>query len=161
MEKKLTPSICYMAGLVSKSNEKDKSAVGIQTGIEEIEQRFVEIALKEFSIEPTKIIIEEQAGGRHLFFYHSRVSKQLKDICARETYLFKKKDKLSSSYVAGMFDGAGHVTHTTMTINPLSTPDALMLENLGVHTKGNAVLNISNFMSLIKESSLLLERYSI
>jgi hypothetical protein len=159
MKTKLTPNTCYIAGLVSKSYETEKSLVGIRTSVDEIEQRFIEIAVKDFGIEPQRILIQEVGEHRHVFFYHSRVSKQLKDIVSRETHMFKKKDNLSSSYVAGMFDGAGHVTRTTITINPLSPSDVFMLENLGVHTKGNAIMNISSFIALIKGYSLLLPRY--
>lgn len=159
MKLKLTPSICYMAGLFSRNKQKEKGAVGIQTGISELEQKFVEIALNEYGIDPKKIIIEEDdRGNRHVLFYHSRVSKQLKDITAREVHLFKKKDSLSSNYVAGMFDGGGHVTHTTITVSPISSSDAFMLQNLGIHTKGNNILNIGNFISLVKGHSVLLER---
>lgn len=159
---KLTPEICYMAGLFSRNRQKEKGAVGILTGIGELEQRFIEIAMREFGIDSRKIVVEEvERGNRHVYFYHSRVSKLLKDIYTREVHLFKKRDKLSANYVGGMFDGGGHVTKTTVSISPISPADALMLQNLGIHTNGNNILNISNFISLVKGSSILLGQKNI
>ncbi len=160
MNTKLTSNICYIAGLVSKSKQAEKNAVGIRTSIGEIEQRFIKIAITELEIEPSKILIEELEGHRHVYFYHSRVAKRLEEIYSREIHVFKKIDKLSASYVAGMFDGAGRVRSTTMTITPISPNDAFMLENLGVHTRGNEILNIGNFMKLIGKESVMIQRVS-
>jgi hypothetical protein len=162
MNAKLTPGICYVAGLFSKSREDEKSAVGIRTSVPEIEQRFLEIAIKELLIEPNKVIIEEsESGSRHIYFYHSRVAKLLKDISAREVHIFKKKDAMSANYAAGMFDAGGHVRPTTLSMSPLSASDAFMFENLGIHTKGNLILNISSFMALVKGLSVILSNNKI
>ncbi|MDE1833804.1 MAG: hypothetical protein KGH64_00540 [Candidatus Micrarchaeota archaeon] len=160
MKAKLTPDICYLAGLVSKSKGKEKSEVVINTGIDEIEQRFIEIAVKELEIDPTKIVIEQSESRKYVKFYHSRVSKMLKDIAAREVYLFKKKDDLAASYIAGMFDSAGHIRGAAPTISPLTPTDAFMLENLGIHTRGNEVINITNFILLVKGRSIIIDKNS-
>ncbi len=157
---KLTPSICYIAGLVSKSAKKEKNSVGIETTISEIEQRFIEIAIKELKIEPTKILIDEAQGHRHIYFYHSRVAKQLSAIYTREIHAFKKRDNLSASYVAGMFDCAGRIRSGTVSINQILPSDALMLQNLGIYTRGNDIQNIGDFLSFIKDESIMIKRIS-
>lgn len=158
MKHKITPGVCYMAGLLSKSKQWEKNSVGIQTSIVEIELRFIEIALKELEIEPSKIMMEESEGHKRIYFYHSRVSKQLRDICAREVHIFKKPDKLSSSYVAGMFDAAGHIRNGTVTMSPMTPSDTIMLGNLGIHTRGKTIANASRLVLLIKGQSVMLEK---
>jgi hypothetical protein len=162
MSDKLTPSICYMAGLVSRSSKREKNSVGIETTIAEIEQRFIEIAIKDLEIEPTKILIDEAEGYKHIYFYHSRVAKRLKEIYSREIHVFKKKDKLSANYVAGMFDSAGRISRNSgeVSMTPITPEDAFMLENLGIHTKGNSIMNVGNLISLIGEDSILIRRIS-
>lgn len=156
MKTKLTPAICYMAGLQSKGRE-ERSAVGVSTGLEGIEQKFIEIAIKELKIQPNRIIIEEMGGGmRHVFFYHSRICKQLKDICDSSDKIFRHKNELSKAYVAGMFDAAGHKDARGLYIKKINPKDAVMLQNLEVYTKGNRIMNISSFIELIKDFSLLL-----
>lgn len=157
MKTKLTPAICYMAGLQSKSNE-ERSAVGISTGLPSIEQKFVEIAIKDLKIQPNRIIIEEIGGGmRHVFFYHSRVCKQLKDICNSSDKIFKHKNELSRAYVAGMFDAAGHKDSQGLYMKKIEPKDAVLLQNLEIYTKGNRIMNMSSFIELIKGFSLLLK----
>ncbi len=151
-----------MAGLVSRSSKREKNSVGIETSINEIEQRFIEIAIKELGIEPTKVIIDEAEGYRHVYFYHSRIAKQLTEIYSREVHVFKKRDTLSASYVAGMFDSAGRVSRNSgeVSMTPITPDDSFMLENLGIHTKGNTILNVGNLISLIGEESILIRRIS-
>ncbi len=154
MKEKLTPNVCYMAGLYSKAAKKEKNYVSVNTSILELQQRFVEIAVNELGIMPNKIILgreSEKSAG----FYHSRVAKRLLDIVNRETYVFKTVNELSRSYVAGMFDMAGHY-RGTIEIGHVNAKDAFMLENLGVHTRGDKIVNISKFVALIKERSILL-----
>lgn len=158
MELKLTPGICYLAGLYGKSKARARNAVGIDTTVKEIEQRFVEIALKELGIEPSRIIIEEKGHYRHVFFYHSRVAKYLERTVRRESIIFKRKNEPSSNYVAGLFDAAGHISHGEVSINGLTRSDELMLENLGVHTNNGRVMNLSALLSLIRGASSLLEK---
>ena len=162
MKSKITPSLCYMAGLVSRSAKKEKNSIGIETTIPEIEQRFIEIAIKDLEIEPTKILIEELEGRKHVHFYHSRIAKQLKEIYSREVHVFKKRDALSASYVAGMFDSSGRVSRNSgeVSMTPITPDDSFMLENLGVHTKGNVILNVGNLISLISKDSILIQRIS-
>ncbi len=155
MQKGLTPDICYIAGLSSKNRESRKNAIGVQTSVPEIEQKFVEIAVKVLEIDPKKIFIEHSDGRIHAYFYHSRVAKRLANISSRESHIFKKPDQLSAAYLAGIFDAAGHIRSGSLSINPISPQDALMLQNLGIHTRGNTVLNISSLFSMIKGRSIM------
>ena len=145
-----------MAGLLSQSNE-EKTAVGIVTGKSEIEQRFIEIAVKELGIIPAKILIEEKGTARHVFFYHSRVAKQLREIIERENYIFKTKNDFARNYVAGMFDAAGHVHREGLKITGLKPRDEIMLSNLGVHSGRGRILNPSALIGLIKGKSIVFE----
>jgi hypothetical protein len=145
-----------MAGLYSKAPRREKNYVSVNTSISELQQRFIEIAVNELGILPNKIILgreSEKSAG----FYHSRVAKRLQDIVNREIYVFKTVNELSRSYVAGMFDIAGHY-RGAIEISHVNPKDAFMLENLGVHTRGDKIMNISKFIALIKESGILLNR---
>ncbi len=153
---RLSAKLCYMAGLYSKSNRKHKSLVCVNTGIEELRDRFVEIAVNELDVEPNKIMLdkEEVSAG----FYHSRISKQLANIVARETYVFKTVNEFSKNYLAGIFDISGHIKDGTLQIRHITPRDAMMLENLGIHTKGDNILNVGAFIGLIKGISIVEDR---
>lgn len=154
MKVKLTPELCYLAGLVGKGREEG-GAVGIKTRNDEITERFVKLAL-ELGIDTKKVLIEEREGLRHVYFYHSKLAKQLREIRDKETVLFKYRNLLAANYVAGIFDANGHFRGNRITLNGLNPKDNLMLQNLGIHTTGRVVLNIKNFISLINEYSVLL-----
>ncbi len=156
MKIKLTPELCYMAGLFSKSSHKSKNFVSISTTKEELKERFVEIAIKNLMVEPTKIIVGSDED-KSIGFYHSRIAKQLQNVVSRETFIFKKINNFSKSYVAGMFDISGHIRLGNIEISHIKLDDAFMLENLGVHTKGDAVLNTQKFIDLIRDSSIIIK----
>ncbi|MHB1830608.1 MAG: hypothetical protein ACYCO0_04415 [Candidatus Micrarchaeaceae archaeon] len=151
----LTPKICYMAGIYSKGPKKEKNFVSLNTDMEYMQQHFAEIAVNELHIEPSKIIIARDSR-MSVGFYHSRVAKQLQNISSRETYLFKKTNELAKSYIAGIFDASGHFVPDSIEIKHITPSDALMLENFGIHSKGDKILNISKFIALIEGFSLLL-----
>ena len=155
MKAKLTPSICYMAGLYSKASKKQKNFVSITTSIDALQERFVEIAVKDLEIEPNKILLG-QVSEKSAGFYHSRVAKHLLDIANRETYLFKTANELARNYLAGIFDASGHISQTGVEIRHITPKDAMMLENLGIHSKGDRILNIGRFIALIDGSSIIL-----
>ncbi len=159
MKSELTPNICYIAGLFSKSSRREKNYVSVNTEITELQQRFIEIAVNDLGIPPSKIILgreSEISAG----FYHSRVAKQLQDIINRETFVFKTSNGLSRSYLAGMFDIAGHYIKS-VEIHHVNPKDALMLENLGIHTKGDKIMNISKFIALIKDFSIIIKQLNL
>lgn len=159
MKATLTPNICYMAGLYSKASKKEKNFVSISTNLPELQQRFVEIAVNDLGIIPSKILLGRD-GDNDAGFYHSRVAKQLLDIANRETYVFKVVNDLSRSYLAGMFDIAGHY-RSSVEIRHVSPKDAMMLENLGIHTRGDRVMNVGRFISLLKGHSIVLRKLKL
>ena len=160
MKAKLTPQACYVAGLYSKGNKHEKNFVSVNTGIEELKQRFIEISVKDLGVLPSKILFG-RGSEKSVGFYHSRIAKQLIDITNRETYIFKTQNDLSSSYVAGMFDASGHFSAGGLEIRHVTPKDAMMLENLGIHTKGDKILNIGRFMELIKGRSIVLSQMKL
>lgn len=151
----LTPKICYIAGIYSKGPKKEKNFVSLNTDMEFMQQYFAEIAINELHIEPNRIIIARDSR-MSIGFYHSRVAKTLQNISAREVYLFKEKNELSRSYLAGIFDVSGHFSSDSIEIKHITSSDAFMLENLGVHSKGDKILNISKFIDLIEGFSIIL-----
>ncbi len=156
MKAKLKPSICYIAGLSRRYSEKN--AVGIETRNSELELRFIEMAIKEFKVEPTKIIIEEKEDGkRKVYFYHSRVARQLAEIRQREDKLFRIPNEFSSNYIAGMLDSMGRFSKNGIYFDGLTPQDEVMLANLGVHTRYGRVSNISTLIGLAMKQSLILK----
>ncbi|MDE1823274.1 MAG: hypothetical protein KGH69_05195 [Candidatus Micrarchaeota archaeon] len=146
---KLTTSACYMAGLMNRTAERGK--VAISTGKSAIEERFLEIAVKKLKVDPTKITIAEGSiGMRNVYFYHSRIAKELQEIREKELFLFKRVNEFSRSYIAGMFDSSGHLQKGSITINGLSPKDRLMLENLGIRTLDKRIVNPRLLLEMIK-----------
>lgn len=161
MKPKLTSSLCYMAGLQSKAHE-ERSAVGVYTGLESLEQRFIEIAIKELGIEPNRIVIRDAGGGmRHILFYHSRIAKRLREIVDKSDRIFKRRNELAGAYVAGMFDAAGHKDARGLYIKKIEPKDAVLLQNLEIYTRGNRITNAGSFMELARGFSLLLKAFNL
>ncbi len=156
MKIKLTPTLCYLAGIQSRFKEEN-GAVGIKTSIDAIEQRFIEICLKELKLEPNKLLIEADGSIRHIFFYHSKLNKQLKQITENQTKLFRLPTHEARSYIAGIFDGSGYIKDGHIFIQKLSRGDEVMLENLTVHIKGNKVMSVNTFISIINGYSTMLK----
>ncbi len=161
MELKLTANICYMAGLYSKGSKRQKNFVSINSSVDELRDRFVEIAVKDLGVLPNKIIFGSGTDKNVVGFFHSRVAKRLIDLEKREVHVFKIDNEFSRSYIAGMFDAAGHFSSDAVEIHNIDTDDAIMLQNLGVHSKGDKILNIVRFVSLIKGKSLLARQFEI
>lgn len=156
MTAKLTPEFCYIAGLISKGRELERSAVGIVTTMDELLERFVETAIK-LGVDPRKIMIEENDETTHAYFFHSKLAKEARETIERETRIFKYKNEYSGNYLAGMFDASGKIVGGRLIIKGLNSNDQLMLQTLKVHTKGNEILNIANFIALIKDYSIVLK----
>ncbi len=156
MKLKLEPDLCYLAGLTSSSNEKN-NAVGIVTSINAIEERFVKIAIG-LGVEPSKIAVEEMATGRHVYFFHSMIARMLKRINERSSRLFKMRNELAASYVAGMFDGSGRIENGSIKIRKLSTSDRLVLEQMGVHAVESRIMNISSLLEFVGKRSIIADR---
>jgi intein/homing endonuclease len=160
MKVKLGPSAYYIAGLLSKTKEEN-NAIGVKTGMPELEERFVEIAIKDFKIDSKKILFEKGERHVHVYFYHSQIAKQLKAVIKSSTKIFTKRDIKSASYLAGIFDAAGHVGRNEFKINGLTAADIMVLENLGVHTHGDKIVNIGSFVQLVKDRSVILKQRNL
>ena len=144
-----------MAGLMDKVTG-EKSEVGITTNFEEVEQRFLEIAVNKLGIEPNRIVIEEkEAGRRRILFYHSRVARSLRDINENANRIFIRRNELSGAYVAGLFDAMGHANRNGIYMGRMDPRTALLLEKLGIHTRENRITGVSSFMELVKGQSIL------
>lgn len=150
MTVKLTPEFCYIAGLVNKGREYERSAIGIFTTLDKMIEKFVETAIK-LGMAPNKILIEDYEGIKHAYFFNSKLAKQAREAVERETKIFKYKNEFSGNYLAGMFDSSGKMVKGRVIIKGLSANDQLMLQNLGVHTKGSDIMNVSVFLELIKD----------
>lgn len=155
MTTKLSPEFCYLAGIVGKTGQEEKSMVGINTTIDAIIENFVEVALK-MGVDSKKIMIEDLDGVKHVYFFHSKIAKQIRELVEKETKVFKYKNEFSSSYLAGMYDASGKTRNGKMGISRMTRSDELMLQNLGIHTKGSSIMNIKYFLDFIKEYSILL-----
>ncbi|HVA83119.1 MAG TPA: hypothetical protein VNF06_03075 [Candidatus Aquilonibacter sp.] len=155
MPTKLSPEMCYLAGIVSKTRQEEKSMVGVTTTIDAMIENFVELALK-LGIDSKKIVIEDMDGMRHVYFFHSKIAKEIREITEKETKIFKYKNSYSSSFLAGMYDASGKVRNGKVSISRLTRADELMLQNLGIHTKGSSIMNIKYFFDFIKEHSILM-----
>ncbi len=156
MKTKLKPYICYIAGMQSMSSEAH-SAVGIRTSISEIEGRFVELCLKDLGVDPKRIIVEDERVARHIYFYHSGICRRIRKVVDDSNKMFKYRNIFSSSYVAGMFDAAGRMDKKGISIRGLGHKEELVLEQLGIHTKGGFILNPGSFITLVRGFSVLLE----
>ncbi len=154
MKAKLKPGTCYMAGLTARPAQRNE--VGVETGNAEIEQRFIAMAMDLFKIAPNRILIEERLSRRHVYFYHSRVAKQLAEIRSREERLFRSRDSLSGNYVAGLFDARGRFSKQGIYLDGISPQDEVMLANLGIQTRSGRVSNISSLAALAGAYSVTL-----
>ncbi len=156
MKTKLKPEMCYLAGMQGKGSEV-RSAVGVVTTIGAIEEEFIELCIKYLLIPPNRILIEEKGNARHIYFYHSQIYRRLKEINDKKARIFTRENELSRSYIAGLFDAAGHIGRNGITIKGMDPSDELILDRLGVHTMHGRILNIRLFITLLKGYSVLFE----
>jgi hypothetical protein len=159
MKIKLTPEICYIAGL--NAPFKEKNAVGVETNIKEIETHFAELAMKLFEVDPTRIMVTEEEGRHSIYFYNSRIAKRLAEIRSKADKLFRSQNDLSRNYLAGMFDSMGRISGSGgVFMNGLQPVDEVFLANMGIHTKGGRIINISSLIALISGTSVLADVHS-
>lgn len=159
MKVKLSRQLCYFAGLQSRF-KTENGEVGIKTNKQSLEEHFVSMSLNDFKIPSNKILIEEnENGSRHIFFYHSKLNKEIKQVIHSQTTIFKLPTPEARSFIAGIFDASGHFREGSFFINRLSKGDQVMLETLKIHLKGNRILNNKAFLSLIKGFSVVVEEY--
>jgi hypothetical protein len=149
-----TAELCYLAGLAGRTHEPENSQVGIVTQNEEIEQRFIEYALK-LGVDPTKIMVVEEDSFKHIYFYHSKLAKMIREVLKERATLASKRGGLAAAFIAGTFDAGGHMIRNMVTIRRMERADELLLERMGIHSVNSKILNIREFFSLIKDQSIL------
>ncbi len=151
--------LCYLAGMLS-SLPKITSKICIRTQLPDIEQRFIEIAVKSIGIDPKRIKIEEDAAGfDSAYFYDSRTAHAISSILSRNKYIFRMPTPASLNYLAGIFDSRGHIAENGIYINGLTPSDSIILEGFGIHTSADGMVkNITRLLSLIKGYSILAEK---
>lgn len=154
MRFKLTSELCYLAGLAGRSRESERSAVGISTQNEKIGDRFINYSIK-LGVDPRKILMEEKGTFKHIYYYHSKLSRMIREVLKERAQLARKNRELAIAFIAGTFDANGHVIGNKVTIRRLEKGDELLLELMGVHTVNAKILNIGDFFRLIKSESTL------
>lgn len=154
MRFKPSVELCYLAGLAGRTHEAASSQVGIVTQNDEIEERFLKYAIK-LGVDTRKIMIEEKGTFKHIYFYHSKLAKMIREVLRERTTLAKKKGELAAAFIAGSFDAGGHVMNDKVTIRRLEKGDELLLELMGIHSVNSKILNIRDFFSLIKGQSIM------
>ncbi len=144
-----------MAGLQCNANEENNS-IGIHTNNDEIEQKFIEITVNELEIPPNRIIIRNLGESmRHVYFYHSRVFKRLREVINSSEKIFKRKNLFAASYLAGIFDASGHIDSKGLYIKRISPREAILMQNLDIYTKGGRITNPGAFLMLVRGTSIL------
>jgi hypothetical protein len=154
MKVKLTPELCYLAGLQSRSNS-ERNAIGISTNNKKLEEHFIDIALNSLGIEPNHLLIEKTDGRYRAFFYHSKLGGQLHKISESCSILFRFPNANSRSYMAGILDMAGRVSGKSLYIDGITVQEALMLQHFGVHMSGNRIKDISRLIALANGFSIM------
>ncbi len=156
---KLNPKISYMLGLYSHCNQ-EKSAIGITVDNSRTIEKFVEISLKEFNVQPNRILISEEGRNTKALFYNSKLRNLFDKTIARKSKLFKYKNAYAMEYIAGVFDACGKVDNRGIFMEGIDREDQMILENLGIHIlqkgKRNYIINDSFFIMFIKEFSMRL-----
>ncbi|MDE1762127.1 MAG: hypothetical protein KGH59_01950 [Candidatus Micrarchaeota archaeon] len=155
MPTKLSPEICYIAGMMNKTKQDERSAVGIRTTLDDVIEMFVEVALK-LGVDTKKIVIEDVEGVRHVYFYNSKIAKHARELIGKETKVFRHRNQFAGSYLAGMFDAGGRKRGGRLSISGMTPSDRLMLDALGIRTRDSTIVNASAFLSLVKGHSALL-----
>ncbi|MGC8649135.1 MAG: hypothetical protein ACP5UN_02870 [Candidatus Micrarchaeia archaeon] len=152
---KLNPKIAYFLGLFeySYSASLDEPIIGIMSNKKEIITEFTTIAVNELDIEPNKIMFEHKKDFEKAYFYNSKLKKLMKRELERKLHIFKYKNEYSLNYLRGIYDAAGGIDKNGIYIINLKIDDALVMENLGIHTlqkeSKHYIINKNTFMRFI------------
>ena len=148
MKIKMTPQLAYLIGVWK--GRKIPRGIGIR-GSGEIRETFLREVMDTLKIPPEKIQLHES----EVFFYHSAYRKYFEETEKNEVDVFKKRNKYSASYIAGMFDSCGGVEGDTPYFARASYKDQMFMELLGMRTrfkKGKLVVtNPSDFIVFVKD----------
>lgn len=155
----ISNELCYLAGMLS-GLPKITSKICIRTQMPDIEQRFIEIAIKAIGIDPKRIKVEEDSAGfNSVYFYDSKTAHAITSILGRNKYIFRMPTPASLSYLAGIFDSRGHISGNGIYIKGLTPSDSIILEGFGVHTSADGMVkNITRLLKLVTGYSILAEK---
>jgi hypothetical protein len=148
---KLSPRVSYFLGMYAYSGSK---AVGIIARNSEILQRFVEVAMKEFGIQPEEIRINEKENETEAYFYNTKLKKLLGKALERKEKAFAYKNAYAANYLAGIFDARGGRDIKGLFIKSLELSDGIIMERLGFHTRKKGIktyiTNPTEFAKFVK-----------
>ncbi len=112
MKYNLTPELAYVIGLWK--SRRTSEGIGIH-GSSEICELFLRECLRLKIAEPNKVrFIQPEKEARlegKVYFYHTALRAFFDDIVENELERFKYVNDYSASFVAGMFDGVGGMSH--------------------------------------------------
>jgi len=128
MKIKMTPELAYVIGLWK--GRKIPRGIGIK-GSGEIREIFLKEALKTLKIPPEKIQLSEN----EIYFYHSAYRKFFEETERNQLDVFRKKNRYSASYLAGLFDSCGGVKEKTPYLARASEKEQMLLELLGFRAR--------------------------
>jgi hypothetical protein len=154
---KLSPEVSYILGIYT-SMRKVMEPLGVKTTNTNVIERFIKISIDNLGIEPRKILI----GDDGVSFYNSKIKKLFEKALERRLITFKYRNAYSGNYLSGLFDVSGGRDRKGLYIRNIDSKDALLLENLGVHTmvqgSKSYVIDESLFMTLIKGYSSVMKK---
>ncbi|MCL5427674.1 MAG: hypothetical protein M1321_00645 [Candidatus Marsarchaeota archaeon] len=156
MKLKLEPYLCYLAGLQSRSHG-ERNSIGVFTKSEALEQKFVGIALKDLKISPNHVLVEDNNGVHHVYFYHSRLGARLREISEKCNILFKMPTAQTRSYIAGIFDASGRISGKNLYVGGLSAAETIMLQSLGIQTSGDRIRSVGRLIDFVRGFSATVE----
>ena len=155
---RVTPEISYLMGLFACNPNNE---IGIVTDSSEQLERFVKLVMESLGVEPNKISINQHGETISALVYNSKAKKLFAEALGRRLKIFRWRNSYSANYLAALFDCRGGVDARGLYINGLDDKDALLLENLNVHTfqrrDRSYFLNESDFVSLIDGVSIKLQ----
>jgi hypothetical protein len=127
MKIKLDSQLAYIIGLWKA--RRTSAGLGIIGG-DEIQGIFVEKSTKRLEIPPTNFKFEK--GGA--FFFHSAYRKYFQETEKEELGIFRKKNELSASFLAGYFDGKGGIEEDRIYFARADERDRTLIERIGFKT---------------------------
>lgn len=155
MRFKLTAELCYFVGLSKGNHEPERSRLGFKTIYDELAEAFIQKAMA-LGVQPNKMMIEKQEDYTHIYFYHSKLARIVREVLDEREALPKKNIELAISFAAGLFDSSGHTANGHVFIRRMDKRDALTLELMGIHTSGSGkVINARHFLDMIKQQSFM------
>ena len=156
---RLNPKICYVLGIFSCDLSGSGKPIGIKAKDTAIYERFLSIYVNDLGVQPSKIVVGEEAHGVYTaFFFNSKLRKLLQEVLDRRDKVFRWANAYSKSYLAGVFDSNGGIDKGGIFIIRLGAANDQVFENLGFHVTnrgGRSYLrNPNTFITFIGDDSL-------